>query len=387
MKRPQAVTINAALLATAALGTLCAQTNPAPAPVGNGNPPPASVAGTILYTKPSMANTFAAANPTLTFVGAASNGLVYLQESTGKHALRTGPGLTYQQNGHWYPTQLQVASASDGSGWLLAGTSIVAKLNGGSNTDQSLALTYDSTVFKLQTPDLAYSGQDTFTFKENGTQWTLRVTEYKVSIETTVAARQGKSGGAHAFSFTAPTIAALSTDNNGHFHVGQDVTITHPLVVGADKKLYDICSPWSTDTQNVSFTCDDSGLPNTAFPYVIDPDFETGPYQSNLSGSYPEEQCCSEQEYWTYPNFYADFNVSVNPASSFDSVSFDTSQFSFSWQATAGSPACTYSGGGGSVNYPTAIWSLNTVWLTYKPNWPRPRPMCQPTRPISSRTR
>ena len=227
MNRPRAIAMRAALAAAAGLGVLFAQTAPAPAPVASGTPPPAPVAGTILYTKASMANTFAAANPALTFVSAASNGLIYRQGSTGKFALRAGPGLTYQQNGYWYPTQLQVASASDGSGWLLAGTSIQAKLNGGSNADESLALTDNSDVFKFETPKLAYSGQDTFTFRENGRTWTMQVLEDKISIRTTVTARQGKSGGTHTFAFTAPTSAALSTDSNGHFHAGRLVTITH----------------------------------------------------------------------------------------------------------------------------------------------------------------
>jgi len=189
------------------------------------------------------------------------------------------------------------------------------------------------------------------------------VQEYQISIQTTVTARQGKSGGVHTFAFIAPTSSALSTDSIGHFHAGELVTITRPLVVGADQKLYNICSAWSTDTQNVSFTCDDSDLPASALPYVIDPSFQTGPYYTNLSGSYPEEQCCSGQQYWVYPNFYADFNITVTPASAYQSVSFDTSQFSFTWQATAGNPTCTYSGGSGSATYPRAFWKLSTLML------------------------
>ena len=239
----------------------------------------------VVYTKPSAADTYVAANAGLSFVKADQNGLTF-KRSTGHFTLVSGAGLSYQQNNQWLPTKLQVAAPSDGSGWVLNGTAISATLTGKPNQDKNLSLTSGAVTFNLHVPQLVYGGADTFTFQEGATNWQLRVAEASVSLQTTVTTRQGKTGGVHTFGYTSPA-AAPQIDTDGHLHAGGQVHMTRAMVVGANKKIYYICTPWSSTATSLSFSCDDSNLPAAAFPYVIDPTITTGAsFNSNLTEYY-----------------------------------------------------------------------------------------------------
>ena len=167
-----------------------------------------------------------------------------------------------------------MAVASDGSGWLTQGTAIGAALTGAANQDKSLNLTSGSVVFNPGLPQLSYNGDDTFNFQEGSTRWLLRVAEASVSIAATVATRQGKA--AHTLGYRSVGAAAASaTNGGGGIDVGSEVHATRPFIVGADTKLYYVCTPWSAGAGSLSFTCGDTTLPAAAFPYVIDPTWTT----------------------------------------------------------------------------------------------------------------
>jgi hypothetical protein len=151
------------------------------------------------------------------------------------------------------PTQLQVAAASDGSGWLLQGVAIGATVTGAANQDKSLNLTSGSASFNLGLPQLSYNGDDTFNFQEGNTRWLVRMAEASVSMSATVAVRQGKS--AHTFQYqSAGAAAALQTAGGGGVDVGTDIHVTRPYIVGADTNLYYVCTSWSAGTGSLSFT-------------------------------------------------------------------------------------------------------------------------------------
>src|ERR1039458_1758022 len=270
-----------------------------------------SPTATVVYTKPSSADVYIAANAGATFVKADQNGLTF-KRSNGHFQLVTGPGLTYQQNGQWFPTKLQVGAVSDGSGWVLNGTAITASLTGSQNQDKNLSVTSGAVTFNIRAPQLAYGGADTFRSEEGSTNWLMRVAEASVSLQATIAKRQGKSGARHTFAFTAPGVT-LQTDSNGHLHAGGQVHMTRPLIVGANKKIYYVCSPWSSGPATVSFTCDDTTLPDAAFPYVIDPtvtigpDFDPNQEEYMAYGAYNGQWFGAQVEigyYWTAVNFW-----------------------------------------------------------------------------------
>ena len=73
-------------------------------------------------------------------------------------------------------------------------------------------------------------------------------------------------------------------DAKGHLSVGGEIRLSRAVMRGADKKIYP-CSAWAMAPAALSFACDDSQLPQKAFPYVIDPDTTTlGPYQVDCNG-------------------------------------------------------------------------------------------------------
>ena len=89
---------------------------------------------------------------------------------------------------------------------------------------------------------------------------------------------------------------------------------------------------------NLSFTCDDSSLPDKAFPYVIDPQLTTGFDAGSFDLWWTEQDCCSGPE-TVYPQVTAVTYYDV--PGNIDSYSFDTSGFSLGWGATSGNPVCT----------------------------------------------
>ena len=231
----------------------------------------------VVYSQPSAADTYIAAHPGAAFFKADSNGLTF-QTSNGHYTFFTAPGIVHQQNGQWLPAQLQVAQASDGSGWQLQGTAMNVAFTGATK-DKDMVVSSGAVTFSLHLPSFSYNGDDTFAFQENGTAWLLRVSRNSVDIEAAVATHIGKK--THSLTYNAGS-ATVTIDQNGSLNVGDAALVSRAVVRGADGKLYGICSPWSTSGSAVSFTCDDTALPSTAFPYVIDPSTTTWSFNSSF---------------------------------------------------------------------------------------------------------
>jgi Divergent InlB B-repeat domain len=313
-----------------------------------------SSTATVVYTKTSPADAFVTANVGTTLVKADQNGLTF--KRAGNHyTYVAGPGLTYQQNGQWLPTKLQVGAQLDGSGWALSGTAMNVTLMGNKGQDKDVSVSAGAVTFDLHAPQLAYGGADTFTFQEGSTNWRLRATEATLAIEATVSKRQGKAGGLHTFGFTAPGVG-VQIDENGQLHAGGQVHISHPLIVGANKKLYFVCGPWASSATTLSFSCDDTTLPDAAFPYVIDPTVTSGPPYAGPT--YLEQTgagCCGQTNisfaWWAY------FDVTRNlPDNTYiTNETLNTGSLSWSVQSDPGlAPAdCTAdsSGNGGIPSF------------------------------------
>lgn len=165
---------------------------------------------TVVYSQPSAADTFVAAHPGATLFKADSNGLTF-HNANGQYTFFTAPGIVHQQNGQWVPAQVQVAQASDGSGWQLLGTAGSVAFTGASQ-NKSMVLSAGSVTSSFELPSLSYNGNDTFQFQENGTAWLLRLSLSGVDIEATVAHKIGKK--AHSFAYQAGS-ASITTDQNG----------------------------------------------------------------------------------------------------------------------------------------------------------------------------
>ena len=141
---------------------------------------------------------------------------------------------------------------------------------------------------------------------------------------------------------------------------------------GADGKMYGICSPWSTSAGVVSFTCDDTGLPNVAFPYVIRPSTTTWPFNSSFFSmqSSPVEYVGNGSA--AYFSWTANVNLSsVVPAGAIiTSSSIDVSGLSGStaWDSQWGDPPQ-----GTCTDYSSGTDNSSQAWVTALTYWPGSR--------------
>jgi len=128
--------------------------------------------------------------------------------------------------------------------------------------------------YTLITPRLAYQGDFDFSFEQDGLHWTLQVQEFGWDIKATVSAPQGAK--LYRFGF-AELNMELAPDAEGNLATPDGAyKITRPVMVRADG-IQTPCSAWQVERLGfrIGFTCDDTGFPVEAYPYVIDP---TGSY-------------------------------------------------------------------------------------------------------------
>ena len=132
--------------------------------------------------------------------------------------------------------------------------------------------------YTLITPRLAYQGDFDFSFEQDGLNWTLQVQEFGWNIQATVSAPQGAK--LYRFGF-AELNMELAPDAEGNLATPDGAyKITRPVMVRADG-IQTPCSAWQVERLGfrIGFTCDDTGFPAEAYPYVIDP---TGSYNPTL---------------------------------------------------------------------------------------------------------
>jgi hypothetical protein len=146
----------------AAVGGLMAQ--PAtPAGASFGSQP-----STVVYTQPSAADSFLAANSGASLHQVASDGLTF-KLPDGSYRFVSARGLTHQENDQWVPSKTQVAALSDGTGWVFGGIGYAARLVQGKGADKELSISSGSTMLSIHTPGLVYNNDDSFTFREGNT--------------------------------------------------------------------------------------------------------------------------------------------------------------------------------------------------------------------------
>jgi len=130
--------------------------------------------------------------------------------------------------------------------------------------------------------------------------------------------------------------------------------------------MYGICGPWSANAGTASFTCDDTGLPGSALPYVIDP---TWPFNSSFFSmeSSPVEYVGNGSG--AYFSWTANINLNtVAPTGAIiTSSSIDTSGLSGStaWDSQWGDPAQ-----GTCIYYNSGTDNSSQVWVSGYTFWP-----------------
>ena len=134
--------------------------------------------------------------------------------------------------------------------------------------------------YTLITPRLAYQGDFDFSFEQDGLNWTLQVQEFGWDIQATVSAPQGAK--LYRFGF-AELNMELAPDAEGNLATPDGLyKISRPVMIRADG-VQTPCSAWQVERLGfrIGFTCDDTGFPAEAYPYVIDP---TATFSANKSG-------------------------------------------------------------------------------------------------------
>ena len=133
--------------------------------------------------------------------------------------------------------------------------------------------------YTLITPRLAYQGDFDFSFEQDGLHWALQVQAFGWDIKATVAAPQGAK--LYRFGF-AELNMELAPDAEGNLATPDGLyKISRPVMIRADG-VQTPCSAWQVERLGfrIGFTCDDTGFPVEAYPYVIDP---TAVFSANMS--------------------------------------------------------------------------------------------------------
>ena len=363
--------------------------------------PPASV----IYSKPAAADVYLAAHPGASLSKTGNQSLTFKQ-ADGSLTLLSGQGLTYQVNGEWLPSKLQIGALYDGTGWTLMGVPINVSLSG-QGDDKDIIIQSGDVTLNVHAPQLTYNWDGTFTFKENGMNWLLQVSEASVSIQASIARRTGKV--THTLGYKVSG-GSLSIGPKGTVEAGSDVHISHPQVLGADKQIYTVCSDWSADPNGISFTCDETKLPDAAFPYLIDPIFTAGAGVYGPVGADITDWCCDDDEMWYDIDVTAQYYYLTVP--SYATVTSVVGGLAYDFDG--GNTDCRYAGmtsfttdrGSGLSSVPGAFWLHAThefqvgyytggeyycswymwgagVWITYTVP-PRLSPVCLRTEALSA---
>ena len=126
--------------------------------------------------------------------------------------------------------------------------------------------------------DVEYEQDYEFSFALQGVRWKLVLLDNGFDISAVVTARRGPR--TYATDYEATHNMDLRTDPDGSIRGENVFSLTRAQMIGADGSVTP-CSAWDVDSSRMSFSCDDSALPESAIPYVIDP---TGNYSN--SGAY-----------------------------------------------------------------------------------------------------
>jgi hypothetical protein len=158
-----------------------------------------------------------------------------------------------------------------GGGWEMDAGSLtvtLAKSTAGYDLQHAYAASDGANhVLTISFPALAWSKETSFGFSAAGQNWNLGLDKDTTSFTTLVSASRGAQ--TYTFPFSAQGMK-LSVNAQGNLVLEDGTSLSRALMQRADGHSAQ-CSPWSIDGNTLSFTCDDSQYPKTAFPYLIDP--------------------------------------------------------------------------------------------------------------------
>ena len=221
----------------------------------------------VVFTGKGATDGFEAANPGATLLRVDQHGATYRNGKS--YTLVTGPGLVYQNGSQWQITKPQIQALPNNGGWQMQQTPVPVVLTGLDPTKKTRRLRTASgtATLDLELPDVTHAGDNAFTFLSDGQVWTLTMQQTGTLLTTTVRTKQGSKHYSFGYDASGP---ALSVDPKGNLLVAGGLLTTRPTVITADHKIVP-CSAWDIKGNQIGFTCDDSTLAATAFPYVIDP--------------------------------------------------------------------------------------------------------------------
>lgn len=179
-------------------------------------------------------------------------------------------GLNYDDGrGTLVPVSAELWQNEDGWEWRSGPLTVAISRNGKGHQVRHLYRTPGgkTNAFSLLLPALTHAPPHAFRFSLAGAEWTLTLGRDRTALGATVAARQG----ARTYEFEFDTDGLdLSVNAAGHLVVADGTSLSRPLVLRADGWSSQ-CGPWSIQGRRLSFSCDDSSFPASAFPYLIDP--------------------------------------------------------------------------------------------------------------------
>jgi hypothetical protein len=207
-----------------------------------------------------------------------------------------------------------------------------------------------------------YNYDDTFAFNEGATNWVLRVAGYGITMRANVPGRMGPQQ--HTFTFESASKSQVQNTAYGDLALDDAIHFTRAVLIGADKKMYAACTPWISTGNSLTFTCDDTKLPDAAIPYTIDPVLSTGPnWTDGASVTISDQYHNPNGDYYTddYGAWNATFSISSIPSNAtVSSVTVNDDGIWVDAIATSGEAAC-FGGPPGSWSLASGSQSLSQI--------------------------
>jgi hypothetical protein len=178
---------------------------------------------------------------------------------------RVGHLLNYKDSsGSWQ--EVDLTFHQQGSGYVEDQSDVIVRVTGAAveATDRSSG----EGIRWITSGAPSVSGH-TASYTDQGLNWRYATRNGGLKLDAVVSS----SLGSRTYKFPYALLggaSALSVDSQGNL-VSDAFTVPRPLVIGSDMKSYQT-GPWQLLPGNrVAFTFDDSSLPASAYPYVLDP--------------------------------------------------------------------------------------------------------------------
>jgi hypothetical protein len=279
---------------------------------------PSDTLRTRLYQRLTTYRQFLAAHPGAT-VNRRLESMIEFVEN-GLHTAVLGRNMAYVDPDTRDITPLNLDLHQTDAGWRTVGSPVTIRVIDGptfqggatSEVDTYYKSPTDGTVvgYGIVVRPVSYSQDLSFRFTQQNIPWQIDLAEFGWDLKARVASTQGAK--TYQFGFREVGMMLAPAANGDLALSNGKYRITRAQMIRADG-IVAPCSNWARGASLISFTCDDTAFPPSAYPYVIDP---TATYNvSPASGDIAVYQ--SYDSTYSYPGASSYFQVDFDSTYSY----------------------------------------------------------------------